>query len=35
MKKNLFVNGGGLIGQSETGKDVPLENIKAILTSWN
>lgn len=34
MKENLFVNGGGLIGQSEAGKDMPLENIKAILTSW-
>ncbi len=35
MKKHLFVNGGGLIGQSETNKDVSLENIKAILTCWN
>lgn len=35
MKKCLFVNGGGLIGQSETGKDVPLENIKTVLTCWN
>jgi uroporphyrinogen decarboxylase len=35
MKKYLFVNGGGLIGQSETGRDVPLENIKAVLTCWN
>ena len=34
MKQLLFVNGGGLIGQSETGKDVPLENIEALLTSW-
>ncbi|AEE96534.1 uroporphyrinogen decarboxylase family protein [Mahella australiensis] len=35
MKKYLFVNGGGLIGQSEVGKDVPLENIEAVLTCWN
>jgi uroporphyrinogen decarboxylase len=35
MKKYLFINGGGLIGQSETGKDVPIENIEALLTSWN
>ena len=35
MKKYLFVNGGGLIGQSETGRDVPLENIKTVLTCWN
>jgi uroporphyrinogen decarboxylase len=35
MKKYLFINGGGLIGQSETGKDVSLENIEALLTSWN
>jgi uroporphyrinogen decarboxylase len=35
MKKYLFVNGGGLIGQSETGRDVPLENIRALLTCWN
>lgn len=35
MKKYLFVNGGGVIGQSETGKDVSLDNIRAILTCWN
>jgi len=35
MKKHLFVNGGGLIGQSEAGKDVPLENVEAVLTCWN
>jgi uroporphyrinogen decarboxylase len=35
MKEKLFVNGGGLIGQSAAGVDVPLENIKAILTCWN
>ena len=34
MKKNLFVN-GGLIGQSEAGEDVPLENIEAVLKAWN
>jgi len=35
MKKLLFVNGGGLIGQGEIGPDVPLENIKAMLSCWN
>jgi uroporphyrinogen decarboxylase len=35
IKKYLFVNGGGLIGQSETGRDVPFENIKTALTCWN
>jgi uroporphyrinogen decarboxylase len=35
MKKFLFINGGGLIGQSETGGDVPLENIEAVLRCWN
>lgn len=35
MKEKLFVNGGGLIGQSVAGKDVPLENIEAILNCWN
>ncbi len=35
MKEKLFVNGGGLIGQSVAGVDVPLENIEAILTCWN
>lgn len=34
MKKHLFVNGGGLIGQSEVGKDVPLENVKTVLNCW-
>jgi uroporphyrinogen decarboxylase len=34
MKKNLFINGGGLIGQSEAGKDVSLENIEAVLNCW-
>jgi len=35
MKKNLLVNGGGLIGQSEINRDVPLENIEALLDAWN
>jgi uroporphyrinogen decarboxylase len=35
MKEKLLVNGGGLIGHSVAGVDVPLENIKAILTCWN
>lgn len=35
MKQHLFVNGGGLIGQSEVGADVPLENITAVLEAWN
>jgi len=35
MKEKLFVKGGGLIGHSVAGVDVPLENIKAILTCWN
>lgn len=35
MKKYLHVNGGGLIGQSEINKDVPLENVQALLDAWN
>jgi uroporphyrinogen decarboxylase len=35
MKEKLFVSGGGLIGHSVAGVDVPLENIEAILTCWN
>jgi uroporphyrinogen decarboxylase len=35
MKKKLVVNGGGLIGQSEAGADVPLENIEVALKGWN
>ncbi|MBM3706089.1 MAG: hypothetical protein FJW66_06150 [Actinobacteria bacterium] len=35
MKEKFYVNGGGLIGQSLAGKDVSLENIEAILKSWN
>jgi uroporphyrinogen decarboxylase len=34
MKKYLFKN-GGLIGQSEAGRDVSLENIRAVLSCWN
>jgi uroporphyrinogen decarboxylase len=34
MKKELFVNGGGLIGMSVAGKDVSLENIKALMNCW-
>ena len=34
MKKYLCVKGGGLIGQSEVGKDVPLENVKTVLNCW-
>lgn len=35
LKKNLLVNGGGLIGQSELNKDVPLENVEALLKAWD
>ncbi|MGN0995048.1 MAG: uroporphyrinogen decarboxylase family protein [Butyricicoccus sp.] len=34
MKQHLFRN-GGLIGQSEVGGDVSLENVEAVLTAWN
>lgn len=34
LKQNLWVNGGGLIGQSELNKDVPLENVEALLNVW-
>lgn len=34
MVQNLFVNGGGFIGQSEVGRDVPLANIEVILKDW-
>lgn len=34
MKKHLFVKDGGLIGQSEVGRDVPLENVRAVLNCW-
>jgi len=35
MKKLFYVNGGGLIGHSVAGVDVPLENIKMLLSGWN
>lgn len=34
MKELLYKN-GGLIGESEVNRDVPLENIKTVLESWN
>lgn len=34
MKRLLFVNGGGLIGQSELNKDVPLDNVEAFFKAW-
>lgn len=34
MKKYLYINGGGLIGQSEVNRDVPFENIETLLTCW-
>ena len=34
MKEKLYRN-GGLIGQSVAGVDVPLENIRALMESWN
>ncbi len=34
MIENLYHN-GGLIGQFEAAKDMPLENIKTALTAWN
>ncbi len=35
MKKLFHVNGGGLIGHSVAGVDVPLENIEMLLSGWN
>jgi uroporphyrinogen decarboxylase len=35
MKSLFHVNGGGLIGHSVAGVDVPLENIEMLLTGWN
>lgn len=35
LKKFLQVSGGGLIGQSELNKDVPLENVEALLNVWD
>lgn len=34
MKRLLWVNGGGLIGQSEINRDVPLENVEAFFRAW-
>lgn len=34
MKELLYVRGGGLIGQSEINYDVPLDNVRAVLTAW-
>lgn len=34
MIEYLYVNGGGLIGQSEINRDVPLENVEAMLRAW-
>ena len=34
MKELLYKN-GGLIGESEVNRDVPLENIKTVLETWN
>lgn len=34
MRKKLSVNGGGLIGESEINRDVPLENVKAFFQAW-
>ena len=35
MKRLLHKNGGGLIGQSEINRDVPLANIDALYRAWN
>lgn len=34
MIDKLYVNGGGLIGQSVAGVDVPIENLEAVLSAW-
>lgn len=34
MKALLCTGGGGLIGQSEINRDVPLENVEAFLKAW-
>lgn len=34
MKQHLAMEQGGLIGQSEINKDVPFENIEALLNAW-
>lgn len=35
MIGHLHVNGGGLIGQSEINRDVPLSNVEAFCCAWN
>ncbi|MDY0287280.1 MAG: uroporphyrinogen decarboxylase family protein [Sphaerochaeta sp.] len=35
MKDLLFLNGGGLIGQGEINRDVPLENVRAFTQAWD
>lgn len=35
MIQALHVNGGGLIGQSELNRDVPLENVEAFYQAWD
>ncbi len=35
IKRHLFVNGGGLIGEGEAGLDTPIENVEALLTAWD
>jgi uroporphyrinogen decarboxylase len=35
MKRLFYKNGGGLIGHSVAGVDVPLENIETLLSGWN
>ena len=35
MKERFYINGGGLIGQSEINKDVEMKNIAAVLSAWN
>ena len=35
MMQLLRVNGGGLIGQSEMNRDVPLANVQAFYEAWD
>lgn len=35
MIRALHVNGGGLIGQSEINRDVPLANVEALYRAWD
>ena len=35
MIQALHVNGGGLIGESEINRDVPLANVEAFYTAWD